>query len=75
MTDWLMVIITTVYVIATIVICVFNGKSAKASREQAEISKKQTEEMIRQYNLTYKTYRYNTFRYCAFRITLFHSRK
>lgn len=52
MTDWLMVIITTIYVIATIVICIFNGKSAKAAREQAEISKKQTKEMIRQYNLT-----------------------
>lgn len=52
MTDWLMVIITTIYVLATIIICIFNGKSAKASREQAEISKKQTEEMIRQYNLS-----------------------
>lgn len=33
MADWLMVIITAIYVIATIVICIFNGRSAKASRE------------------------------------------
>lgn len=44
MTDWLMVIITAIYVIATIIICYFNGKSAKAA-------KMQTDEMIRQYNL------------------------
>ena len=43
-TDWLMVIITTIYVIATIMICYFNGKSAKAAKSQ-------TEEMIRQYDL------------------------
>lgn len=35
-TDWLMVIITFVYVVATILICVFNAKSAKAAREQTE---------------------------------------
>lgn len=45
MTEWLMVIITTVYVVATIIICYFNGKSAKAA-------KLQTDEMIRQYNLS-----------------------
>jgi hypothetical protein len=45
MTDWLMVIITTIYVVATIVICYFNGKSAKAA-------KLQTEEMIRQYKMS-----------------------
>lgn len=50
MTDWLMVIITAVYVIATIVICVFNGKSAKAAKEQTETAKQQINEMIRQYN-------------------------
>ena len=42
MTDWIMVIITTIYVIATILICYFNGKSAKAAKIQ-------TDEMIRQY--------------------------
>ena len=41
-TDWIMVIITTIYVIATILICYFNGKSAKAAKIQ-------TDEMIRQY--------------------------
>ena len=45
MTDWLMVIITAIYVVATIIICYFNGKSAKAAKIQ-------TEEMIRQYNLS-----------------------
>ena len=44
MTDWLMVIITAIYVVATIIICYFNGKSAKAAKIQ-------TDEMIRQYNL------------------------
>jgi len=36
LTDWLMVIITFVYVIATIFICVFNGKSARAAKSQIE---------------------------------------
>lgn len=51
MIDWinenngfLMVVITLVYVIATILICVFNGKSAKASREQIIASQKQQEQ-------------------------------
>lgn len=50
MTDWLMVIITAVYVVATIVICVFNGRSAKAAKEQTETAKRQIDEMIRQYS-------------------------
>lgn len=50
MTDWLMVIITAVYVVATIMICIFNGKSAKAAKEQTETAKQQIDEMIRQYN-------------------------
>ena len=33
-TDWLMVIITMVYVVATVLICIFNNKSAKAAQEQ-----------------------------------------
>ena len=40
-TDWLMVIITSVYVIATILICVFNARSAKAARDQTEQMKLQ----------------------------------
>lgn len=43
-TDWLMVIITFVYVIATILICIFNGRSAKATREQVAESKRQFDE-------------------------------
>ena len=52
MTDWIMIIITAVYVVATIVICVFNGKTAKAAKEQIETEKQQIAEMIRQYNET-----------------------
>lgn len=52
MTDWLMVIITAIYVVATIVICVFNARSAKAAKEQAAIAQKQMQEMVTQYNST-----------------------
>ena len=44
MTDWLMVIITFIYVVATIFICVFNYRSAKAAKEQIEVSKTQYKE-------------------------------
>ena len=47
MTDWLMVIITTVYVVATIAICVANFKSAKATKEQLDESKRQYEDKKR----------------------------
>ena len=47
MTDWLMVIITAVYVVATIAICYFNAKSAKAAKDQLEESKKQYKEQNR----------------------------
>ena len=40
-TDWLMVGITFVYVIATVFICKFNYKSAKASKDQLEEMKEQ----------------------------------
>lgn len=44
-TDWLMVIITLVYVIATIFICRANIKSAQASKEElAEIKRQYAEE-------------------------------
>ncbi len=49
MTDWLMVIITVVYVVATIFICKANIKSAEAAREQIEESRKQFEESNRAY--------------------------
>jgi hypothetical protein len=42
--DWVMVIITAVYVVATIFICCANIKSAQASREQLVESKKQFDE-------------------------------
>lgn len=44
MTDWLMIIITFIYVVATIFICVFNYRSAKAAKEQIEVSKTQYRE-------------------------------
>lgn len=50
LTDWLMVIITAIYVVATIFICIFNGKSAKAANEQSDIARKQMQQMIEQYN-------------------------
>lgn len=48
-TDWLMVIITAVYVVATIFICRANIKSAKATREQLAEAKRQYEEEHRPY--------------------------
>ena len=46
-TDWLMVGITFVYVVATIFICVANYKSARATREQVAEAKRQFEEANR----------------------------
>ena len=43
-TDWLMVGITAVYVIATICIWIANNRTARASREQLEESKRQFNE-------------------------------
>lgn len=43
-TDWLMIVITAVYVIATIFICIANFKSAKATREQVSEARRQYEE-------------------------------
>lgn len=64
-TDWLMVIITTIYVIATILICIYNGKSASAAKEQAEVAREQIDEMIKQYkeiNRPYVTIRFDIIR-------------
>ncbi len=47
--DWVMVVMTAVYVIATILICVFNYRSAKATKEQVAEAKKQFEESNRAY--------------------------
>ncbi len=52
-TDWIMVIITGVYVFATIFICIFNYRSAKATREQVAEAKRQYEEINRAY-ITYE---------------------
>lgn len=46
-TDWLMVFITLVYVIATILICISNSKSAKAAQSQIIESKRQFDEARR----------------------------
>lgn len=49
MTDWIMISITAIYVIATIFICVANFKSAKATREQLAEQKRQFDETNRPY--------------------------
>ena len=49
LTDWIMIIITTIYVIATIVICISNKRSADAAKEQ-------TREMIKEYNENNRPY-------------------
>ena len=52
-TDWLMVGITFVYVVATIFICIFNGRSAKATRDQVQESQKQFHEAKRLEKIPY----------------------
>lgn len=49
MADWAMVILTAIYVVATILICRFNYGAAKASREQASEMRRQYEEDNRPY--------------------------
>jgi len=49
MTDWIMISITAVYVIATILICIFNGQTVKATKAQ-------TKELINQYQQTNRPY-------------------
>ncbi len=44
MTDWLMVIITGIYVIATIVLCAFNYSTSKAAQLQVEKMQEQFDE-------------------------------
>lgn len=46
-TDWLMVGITLIYVVATVLICTANFKSAHATRDQIAESQRQFEEMNR----------------------------
>lgn len=47
MTDWIMIGITSVYVVATILICIFNYRSAKATKEQVSESIRQFKESNR----------------------------
>ena len=47
MTDWLMIGITAAYVVATVFICIANFKSARATRDQVEESKREYEETRR----------------------------
>lgn len=48
-TDWIMVVITGVYVLATIAICIANFNSAKAVRDQIAESQRQFQESNRPY--------------------------
>ena len=49
MADWAMVLLTAIYVIATILICYFNYGATKVSREQAAEMRRQYEEENRPY--------------------------
>lgn len=49
MSDWAMVILTAIYVVATIFICRFNYGAAKASKEQVAEMRRQYEEDNRPY--------------------------
>lgn len=49
MADWAMVVLTAIYVLATIFICYFNYGSTKASREQAAEMRRQYEAENRPY--------------------------
>ena len=54
--EWLMVGITAIYVIATIFICIFNYRSAQATRKQVEESNRQFEEKNRPFvTITFET--------------------
>ena len=46
-TDWLMVVITFAYVVATVCIMLANSKSAKATRDQVDEMRRQFDEMNR----------------------------
>ena len=46
-TEWIMVVITAIYVVATIAICVFNYKTAKVANLQIQESKRQFDETRR----------------------------
>lgn len=61
MTDWMMVVLTAVYVIATIFICFFNFRSAKATREQVAEMKRQFDEESRPYITTELIYEKRTY--------------
>ena len=49
MTDWAMVVLTAIYVLATILICYYNYGATKASRDQAAEMRRQYEEDNRPY--------------------------
>lgn len=49
MTDWIMISITAIYVIATITICYYNAQAVKATKAQ-------TQEIINQYQQTIRPY-------------------
>ena len=61
MADWVMVILTAVYVVATVFICYFNYCSAKASREQTAEMKRQYDKENRPYITTELIYEKKAF--------------
>ena len=55
MTEWLMVVITFVYVIATIYICIYNNRGVKASLAQIEEMKREYDNNLKLSMLPYLT--------------------
>lgn len=61
MTDWAMVVLTGIYVVATIIICYFNYGSTKAAREQTAEMRRQYQEENRPYITVELIYERKTF--------------
>ena len=71
MTDWAMVVLTAIYVLATILICYYNYGATKASRDQAAEMRRQYEEDNRPYitvELIYERKKEKRFTGCVFQI-------
>lgn len=68
MTDWAMVVLTAIYVLATILICYYNYGATKASRDQAAEMRRQYEEDNRPYITVELIYERKVFYGCVFQI-------
>jgi hypothetical protein len=59
--EWALIIVTVIYTMATIAICIFNYRSAKATREQTVEMKRQYDEENRPYIAVELTYEKKAF--------------